>query len=331
MISKAIIAILRVLEKNQDRIIGSKVLSEELKLHGVELTERTVRYHMKIMDEKGLTKVFGKEGRKITNKGLQELTNAQASEKLGFIISKIETLSYQTDFDIDKQEGKVILNISFFPEEDLKEALKVIKPLFSSPFVMSDRVLFLREGEKIGDVIVPEGKIALGTVCSVTINGIFLKMGIPITSKYGGLLQVDKEGPSRFAALISYDGSSIDPLLVFIKSGMTSIGNAIRYGNGSILTSFREMPVACIERALELQKSLQRIDINGILAVGNANQPLLGMPVGMDKAGVMVVGGLNPVAAMEESGIETDNRAMASLYEYSELLPFSDAMKNIDT
>jgi repressor of nif and glnA expression len=81
MSSKAIISILRVLEKNQDRIVGSRVLSEELKLHGVELTERTIRYHMRIMDEKGLTKVFGKEGRKITDKGLEELANSQASEK----------------------------------------------------------------------------------------------------------------------------------------------------------------------------------------------------------------------------------------------------------
>jgi repressor of nif and glnA expression len=329
MSSKAVISILRVLEKHQDRIIGSRVLSEELKLHGVELTERTIRYHMRIMDEKGLTKVFGKEGRKITEEGLEELANSQASEKVGFIISKIETLSYQTDFDLDKREGNVILNISFFPKKDLKEALKVIKPLFSSPYVLSDRVVILKEGDKIGDLLVPDGKMGLGTVCSVTINGIFLKAGIPITSKYGGLLQVDKEGPLRFVALISYEGSSLDPLLVFIKSGMTSVSKAARKGAGNVLASFREMPVLCIQQALDLKRSLEKSDLRGILTVGHANQPLLGMPVGLDRTGVVVVGGLNPVAAMEEAGIRTDNRAMAALYEYSELLPFGEASKSV--
>jgi repressor of nif and glnA expression len=330
MTSKAVISILRVLEKNQDRIIGSRVLSEELKLHGVELTERTIRYHMRLMDEKGLTQVFGKEGRKITDKGLEELTYSQASEKVGFIISKIETLSYQTDLDLDKQEGNVILNISFFPKKDLKEAIRVMRPLFSSPYVLSDRVVILKEGEKIGDTLVPEGKMGLGTVCSVTINGIFLKAGIPITSKYGGLLQVDNKGPSRFIALISYEGSSLDPLLVFIKSGMTSVLNAARKGNGNVLSSFREMPVLCIQQALDLQRSLEKCNLRGILTVGRANQPLLGMPVGLDRTGVVVVGGLNPVAAMEEAGIRTDNRAMAALYEYSQLLTFEEVSKSVN-
>jgi repressor of nif and glnA expression len=195
---------------------------------------------------------------------------------------------------------------------------------------LSDRVVILKEGEKIGDLLVPEGKMGLGTVCSVTINGIFLKAGIPITSKYGGLLQVDKEGPSRFVALISYEGSSLDPLLVFIKSGMTSVAKAAKNGVGSVLASFRELPVVCIQQALDLKKSLEKSDLKVILKVGHANRPLLGMPVGLDRAGVVVVGGLNPVAAMEEAGIRTDNRAMAALYEYSELLPFGEASKSVN-
>jgi repressor of nif and glnA expression len=54
------------------------------------------------------------------------------------------------------------------------------------------------------------------------------------------------------------------------------------------------------------------------------------MPVGLDRTGVVVVGGLNPVAAMEEAGIRTDNRAMAALYEYSQLLTFEEVSKSVN-
>ena len=57
--TKAMHAILKVLDKNPDEICGSREISRQLKIHGVNLTERTVRYHMRILDERGFTKVFG--------------------------------------------------------------------------------------------------------------------------------------------------------------------------------------------------------------------------------------------------------------------------------
>jgi repressor of nif and glnA expression len=327
--TKTMLAILDILDKSQDRVMGSRELSRQLKLHGVELTERTVRYHLKIMDERGLTKVFGKEGRKITQKGREELGNSRVSEKVGFIISKIETLSYQTNLDLDSEEGDIILNTSFIPKKDLKEALRVMKPVFSSPFVMSDRLVLAGEGDRIGNIVVPEGKVGLGTVCSVTINGIFLKAGIHITSRFGGLLQVNDGGPMRFVALISYEGSSLDPLVVFIKSKMTSVIDAVKHRSGEILASFREIPVVSVEKALELKERLTGLGIGGVLVIGNPNQPLLEMPVGLDKAGMVIVGGLNPIAALEESGIPTHSSAMATLYRYSELIPFKEVAKKM--
>jgi repressor of nif and glnA expression len=166
--------------------------------------------------------------------------------------------------------------------------------------------------------------VGLGTVCSVTINGIFLKTGIPVVSRFGGLLQVEKEGPSRFTALISYEGSSLDPILVFIKSGMTSVSKAVRQRTGNVLASFREIPVVSVDKALEIQEKLNAIGIGGILIIGNPNQPLFEMPVGMDKAGMVVIGGLNPIAALEEAGIPTESTAMAVLHDYSDLTPFKE-------
>ncbi|MFZ3137352.1 MAG: NrpR regulatory domain-containing protein [Thermodesulfovibrionales bacterium] len=323
--TKTMMSILRVLDKQPERIVGAREISRQLKMHGVELMERTVRYHLKILDERGLTKVFGKEGRMITQKGKEELAQSLVSEKVGFIISKIETLSYLTDLNLDTQEGNIILNISYFPEEKLKEAVKIMKPVFLSSYVMSNKVVLKRGGEKIGDVTVPEGQVGFGTICSVTINGIFLKNGIPVASKFGGVLQINSE-PVRFTALIGYEGSSLDPLEIFIKSRMTDVSGAVKNHSGKILASFREIPIVSIEKAAQVRENLKEKGIGGILLIGNPNQPLLEMPVSMDKAGMIIVGGLNPIAALEEAGIPSISKAMSTLYKFSDLIGFKELL-----
>ncbi len=324
--SKTMLAILKVLDKQPDTIIGSREISRQLKFHGIDLTERTVRYHLKILDAGGFTNVFGKEGRKITHKGREELAQASVSEKVGFINSKIETLSYLTDLDLEKNEGNVILNVSYFPEERLKDALRIMRPIFSSPYIMCDKVVMHQSGEKIGEIIVPDGQIGFGTVCSVTINGIFLKAGIPVTSRFGGVLQIENSELSRFTALISYEGSSLDPLEIFIKSRMTDVLGAVKNRYGKILASFREIPIVSLEKVRQLSEELEKKGISGILIIGNPNQPLLEMPVAMDKAGMVIVGGLNPIAALEEKGIPTMSKAMSTLYRFSELIKFKELL-----
>ncbi|MFZ5905917.1 MAG: DUF128 domain-containing protein [Nitrospirota bacterium] len=324
--NKTMLSILKVLDAQSETIRGSRAIARELKLHGVHLTERTVRYHLRILDERGLTKVYGREGRLITPKGKEELSQASVSDKIGFIISKIETLSYLTNLDLETLQGDIILNISFFPEERQKEAYKIMKPVFSSPYVMSDRVVLKKSGESIGDIVVPQGQIGFGTVCSVTVNGMFLKAGIPITSKFGGVLQIYDE-PLRFTALIGYEGTSLDPLEIFIKSRMTDVSGAIRNRSGKILASFREIPVVCVEKAKELSENLKKKGIGGILLIGNPNQPVLEMPVSVDRAGMIIVGGLNPIAALEEAGIPTVTRAMSTLYPFSGLVQFRELME----
>jgi len=321
--TKTMLSILKILDTHPDKILGSGALSKRLKVHGVDLTERTVRYHLRILDERGFTKVFGKEGRMITPRGKEELTQALVSDKIGFIISRIETLAYLTDLDLETHNGNVILNISYFPEEELTDAIRLMSPVFSSPYVMSKMVILKRSGERIGDVMVPDGQVGFGTVCSVTINGIFLKAGIPVTSRFGGVLQINSD-PVRFTALIAYEGSSLDPLEVFIKSKMTDIMGAVGNHSGKILASFREIPVVSIEKATQLRATLTDKGIGGVLLIGNPNQPLLEMPVGLDRAGMIIVGGLNPIAALEEAGIPTITKAMSTLYKFSELISFQE-------
>lgn len=319
--NKTMFSILKILGRHTD-VVGSKEISSQLKMHGIDLTERTVRYHLRILDERGFTEVFGKEGRKITEKGRNEIRHAHVSEKLGFVISKIESLSYLTSINLDRLKGDVILNVSFIPEDALTDVMRMIKPVFSSPYVMSDRVIFARGGGKIGDVTIPKGKVGIGTVCSVTINGIFLKAGIPVNSKFGGVVEIINGKPVRFVSLISYEGSSLDPLEIFIKSRMTNVSDLVNGNSGRILASFREIPVVCVDAAKRLTDSMAARGIKGVMLIGDPNKALLEIPVGIDKVGIVIVGGLNPIAAIEESGTSTESSAMSTLYEYSKLTPF---------
>ena len=325
IMNKTLHAILAILDKHPT-VVGSRELSRELKLRGVDITERTVRYYLKMLDKKSFTEVFANEGRKITAAGREELQHSLVSGRIGFVISRIETLAYMTTLDMATMEGDVILNISYFPRKHLRQALRLLKSAFSSPYVMSDRVILAPEGEKIGDVMVPKGMVGLGTICSVTINGIFLKAGIPVASRFGGVVETANGKPLRFVSLISYDGSSLDPLEVFIKSKMTAVSKAVADGRGRILASYREIPVVCLDKAKKLARTLEDRGIRGILLIGSPNKPLLEVPVGIDRAGIVIVGGLNPVAVLEEHGIATESRAMSTLFEYTQLVPFQDTL-----
>ncbi len=326
--NKTIFAILDILGKQRE-IIGSREISRHLKLHGIELTERTVRYHLRILDERGYTEVFGKEGRKITDKGREELKHSLVPQKVGFIISKIESLAYQTTLDINTMEGDVILNVTFFPENRLQAAVEAIRPVFSSSYAMSSRMIIKREGDAIGDLIIPEGMIGIGTVCSVTINGIFLKAGIPISSRFGGVVEISHGKALRFISIISYEGSSLDPLEIFIRSKMTDVTGALHHDSGKILASFREIPLICRDQAVQIAKRMSEKGIQGILAIGEPNTPLLDIPVNIDKVGVVVVGGLNPIAAVDEQGILTESMAMSTLYDYAKLSSLDKALEEI--
>jgi len=65
---------------------------------------------------------------------------------------------------------------------------------------------------------------------------------------------------------------------------------------------------------------LDKIGIGGVIALGKPSQPVLEIPVSTGCVGMVVLGGLNPIAALEEAGIETENMAMSTMMAYSELV-----------
>ena len=195
-----------------------------------------------------------------------------------------------------------------------------MKPIFAKGMCVSDRVAIAKEGECLGDLVVPTGCIGLATVCSIVINGTLLKAGIPIDSRFGGILQIRNGKPLRFAELIHYTGTSLDPSEVLIKAGMTSIKDAVNKADGKILANFREMPALCRPVAEEVLRKLRKSGINGLLLLGNTSEPACEIIVKSNRIGMILYGGLNPVGAAVESGIEIETHAMSTMMEYQKLI-----------
>ena len=63
-----------------------------------------------------------------------------------------------------------------------------------------------------------------------------------------------------------------------------------------------------------------------MLAIGSPGQPLLDLPVGMDRVGMVVVGGLTPMAAASEQGIQVEQHAMSTTCAYSLLKPLDELL-----
>ncbi len=320
-VERKVMAVLKVLAKTQEPL-GARTISRQLQGYGIDLTERAVRYHLLILDERGLTRSNGKEGRLITSKGLEEIGNALVSDKVGLVINKIDSLSYRTSFDYKTKQGKIILNTSLFSCDKFKRAIGAMKDAFAAKLCVSDLVAVAREGESLGDIVVPKGLVGFGTICSVTINGILLRAGIPVDSRFGGILQVRDFKPSRFTELITYAGSSLDPLEVFIRSKMTSVRSAAKEGDGKILASFREVPAICQPAVEDIVARISEAGLHGLITLGRPGQELLEAPVGVNRVGMVVIGGLNPLAAAEEVGIVTENRAMSTMFEFASLRSF---------
>lgn len=323
-VERKVLSILRVLCESEDSL-GARVIAQRLKSHGVELGERAVRYHLKLTDEKGLTRLVGRrDGRVLTDQGREELKSALVKDKIGFAISRIELLAFRTTFDMEKRSGLLPVNVSFYQKKKFSKALQAMRPAFEDGICVSKLIATASEGERLGELIVPEGKVGLATVCSIVINGCLLKAGVPMDSRFGGLLQIRNHQPLRFVEIIHYAGCSLDPTEIFIMAKMTAVGSVVTTGEGNMLANFREIPALCRPVAEQVVTGLKDAGIGGVLVMGETSEPVCEVSVEPNKIGIILIGGLNPVAAAQEAGIEAENRAMSTVMQYRDLVQLDE-------
>ncbi len=310
--------------KNASGPLSSARISEELHFLGHEVSERTVRLYLQETDQAGLTRSVGKKGHQLTEEGLNEVESSHIIEKVGFLSAKIDQMTYRMNFDLYTTSGTVVVNMTVVEPSQVARNAEYIKKVYADGYAMGNLLTLLGPGDGLGHVTVPEGMVGVGTVCSVTLNGVLLKHGIPTTSRFGGLLELQDKKATRFVEIIMYEGTSIDPLEVFIRSGMTNYMGAIKTGNGRIGASFREIPAESRDLVEQLAEKLKRVGLGGFLTVGRPGQALLDIPVNEGRAGAIVIGGLNPVSVLEETGVRAYSRALAGLMDFSRLFHYEE-------
>jgi repressor of nif and glnA expression len=316
------LAILELLNVSSGPVSSARI-AQSLGDSGYDVSERTVRAYLKQMDDEGLTECIGRSGRIITQTGRSEVAS-RILERIGFVSARIDRLTFQMGFDLIRRSGTVVANLTTVKPYILRECLDDIVSVFEKGYAMGTQLALLGPGDSLGETTVPPDHVGLCTVCSVTLNGVLLKHGVPVRSPYSGLLELRDGSAMRFAELTSYEGTSLDPLAMFIRGGMTNYLGAIHDGTGLIGAGFREIPAESRELVAGLAAKLDTVGMGAFMSIGCPGQMLLNLPVREGCCGMVLIGGLNPVSIMVERGHRIHPVALAGLIEYHRLHHFSE-------
>lgn len=316
MSQRRLIEILRVIE-SADKPVGARAISDSLCNRGYELGERAVRYNLKILDELGFTKKRGYSGRMLTPLGMRELNDALVDDRIGFVNTRIEEYMFKTSFDPVTRTGDVIANTSIIDKADVERVSEIMGRTFDAGYAISRRVLILEEGAGLFAQEIPAGCVGIATLCSITLDGMLMKGGIPVDTSFAGVVDVREGKPAEFTDLIAYAGSSLDPMRVFMARRVTHVVDAVEKGSGKILANVREVPVAAAELAMSLLEQSRDAGLGGLIELGGQGEPLLGCPIGSGKIGIAFCAGVNGAVAAEEMGIRIKTIPISALVDYS--------------
>lgn len=323
------IAILKIL-RDADGPLGSLSISRALRTEGHELSPRTLRLHLGEMEKEELVEEARRGrsgGRSLTPRGREKIQSALSLDRVSYIASQMDAIAWKMDFNPATETGRVVMNVSLIDTNHRVRALDEMRPVFEAGLGMGNRLVMAHSGEQMGDFRVPKGRSAIGTVCSVSLHGLFQKAGIPSYPRFGGVLELEGHLPIRFTDIIAYDGTSLDPAVIFIDGGRTSVRNVSMTGTGRICASFREFPTATQGSVSELLARLKVLGMDGVIMVGKPDQSLLGFPVTPGRTGMIVLAGLNPLAAIKEAGMAVENHALSALFPYEKTIPWREARR----
>lgn len=305
---RKILEILRILKDTREPM-GAKRLSELMAEHGYVLTDRAVQYYLRYLDEQGFTRKVGNTGRVLTPKGISEIERALVDERIGFIISKLERLAYRSTFDPVSATGDVAYNLTLVPEDQADGVASAFDEVVRAGCGFFSGYRRLDGGEQV-----PKGCAGFVTVCSITMDGVLQKNGIPVRVAFGGRLQIERGHASGFLDLIGYRGTTVDPLQLFISSGLTSIREVVARGEGVALANVRQIPVIAEGHAQPVIGKMQECGFVFPVAMGNA---IFNLPVDPYRLSIVSYSGMNNVGNAVEHGYAARTEIGAGTMPYS--------------
>ena len=305
------IEILRILREHQEPM-GAKRLSELMAERGFVLSDRAVQYYLSYLDTMGFTEKIGNQGRILTPEGRQETDNALVDDRIGFIISKLERLAYRSTFDPSTSTGDVAYNLSIVPEASFEPAKSAFDEVIKAEcgFFSSYRVIDR-------DPRIPPGSVGFISICSISMDGVFQRKGIPVKMAFGGRLEIEQGIPKRFRDLIGYRGTTIDPLELFISSGLTSIAGFARSKTGIALANVREVPSAAKE---PVEETIRLMNTCGFVFPVSMGNQVFNLPDNPFRLSIVAFSGLNFIGNCVEHGIDIKTEIGAGNIPFSKIV-----------
>ena len=279
---------------------------------GFVLSDRAVQYYLSYLDTLGFTEKIGNQGRILTPVGLEETDNALVDDRIGFIISKLERLAYRSTFDPVSSTGEVAYNLSIVPSESIEQVKSAFDEVARAGcgFFNSYRIID-------HDPRIPHGHVGFITICSISMDGIFQRRGIPVRMAFGGRLEIEKSVPRQFKDLIGYRGTTIDPLELFISSGLTSISGYARSKTGIVLANVREVPCAAKS---QVQETIHQMNACGFLFPVVMGNQVFNLPHNPYRLSIVAFSGLNYIGNTVEHGINIKTEIGAGNIQFTKIL-----------
>ena len=233
---------------------------------------------------------------------------SQNQEKISLVLSKSLNMIQQVNFDVEKQKGDIIANISYIHRDHIDRALSIMEDTYN------DNPKYINPYYKLVDHPEKDDMIGIATICSLSIDGILINNGIMSNPTYSGLLELTE--PPLFIDLISYNGTTLDPHKIFLSKNMTSITGSD--GPNKILASVKEIPYVSRDHAVELLEILNNIGFS-IYKIGKPREFVYNSKVDNYNFGVITGGGLNSIGAVKESGVPIQVKVLEKMMPFEKM------------
>ncbi len=308
---RKVVEILRILKEHQEPV-GAKRLSELMAERGFVLSDRAVQYYLRYLDDMGFTYKVGNHGRVLTERGRSETDKALVDDRTGFIISKLERLAFRSTFDPATLTGDVAYNLTVVPEERLDEARAAFDAVIGAGYGFFSHYRVVDRHPRV-----PSGSVGIMSVCSITMDGVFQHHGVPVHVAYGGTLRVRDGRAVEFADLIGYRGTTIDPLALFISSGLTSLGSLIGTGTGVALANVRQVPGSAEGQVADLVAAMQRAEFIFPVTMG---REVFNVPQDPFRLSIVAFSGMNMAGYCRELGMRLPTEIGAGNIPYARIV-----------
>ncbi|MBE8540462.1 NrpR regulatory domain-containing protein [Geoglobus acetivorans] len=313
-----ILKIVSMSSKLTNSIEIAKILHKEK----VYVDSRTVRYHLRQLEDLGFITKIGRKGCIITPEGLEQLKRIMVYERLGMPSIQVEKMIASSTFNPETGKGTVLANVAVIPKEDFERAAEIINFVSSLNVFPSPLIAVGDEGESLGDFLVPENHVGLGCISTTVYDSVLRKKGIFVESIAAGVYEIRDSKPVGFVELITHNGATLSPGELFIKAGWTSVRKIAETGNGHVTAAIKRFPFFFSDVVENTVEQFRNMGIDGVIELFAITPEIERIDVtDASKGRLIVFGGGNYFAPLVEEGMDVKLTINATLVEVSEMKP----------